>query len=313
MSKSLWLVTLFTSFCIACLTPTPSDPDQGKEPIGIEWSKDVPAKHDIVNGSAVTYKEEIYVLAGKEGRFMKYNPATYTWNDLAGLPGPRTEAGMALWNDRIVVAGGVDDSSHFMRRVDYFDLNLQVWKSMPSLPNGRCRFSLNSVLGILYATVGVCGEDNQFYTNCKDILFYDDSLKSWEQQAALSSGRYGNASAVSNSILYLIGGHNMDPKLGTFYINHLKKEVGAKPSIPNARGNLGAIPVGNFILTFGGKSQTDFSPSEKLDLTTNKWEELDPCPFWNDRFAYSRWKNTIYVFGGSQAPRQVWKGEIKFK
>ncbi len=313
MTKSLCLIAIVTSFCIACSTPTPSDPDLGKEPLGIVWSKDVPAKHDIINGSAVTYNDEIYVLAGTEGRFMKYNPANYTWIDLAGLPGPRTEAGVTLWKERIVVAGGIDDSSHFMRRVDYFDLIHKVWKSMPSLPEGRSRFSLNSVDDILYATVGVCGENNQFYTNCKEILYYDDSSKLWQKQASLTSGRYSNAAVVNNSILYLVGGYSIDPQMGTFYINHLKKEVGAKPSIPHARGNLGAISVGEYILSFGGKTQGDFSPCEKLDLKNSKWEILDPCPFWTDRFAYTRWKNTIYIFGGSQAPRQVWKGVITFK
>lgn len=313
MTKSLGWVAIVTGFWMACAPSGPSDPDQGKEPMGITWSKDVPAKHDIINGSAFTYKDEIYVLAGVQGRFMKYNPATYSWVDLAGLPAPRTEPAMALWKDRAVVAGGIDDSSHFMRRVDYFDLINQVWKSMPSLPEGRARFSLNTMSDVLYATVGVCGENNQFYTNCRDILYYDDSMKLWQPQATLASGRYGNASVVNKNTLYLIGGYSMDPQMGTFYINHQKKEVGSKASIPHARGNFGAIAVGDFILTFGGKISSSFSPAEKLNLVTSKWEELDPCPFWTDRFAYARWKNTIYVFGGSQFPQQVWKGEIKFK
>jgi hypothetical protein len=121
------IINLF-SFC----TSNPAIKD--KEPIGINWSKDVPAKHNIINGSAVTYADMIYVLAGEGGRFMRYNPVDYTWMDLAGLPGPRTETGVVLWQDKIVVAGGTDDSSRFMRRVDYFDLKDQVWKSLASLP-----------------------------------------------------------------------------------------------------------------------------------------------------------------------------------
>jgi len=306
-------MAIVAGLLIACLPSNQSNPDQDKEPVGIEWSKEVPAKHDILNGGAVTYKDEIYILAGKEGRFMKYNPTTYAWVDLHGLPGQRTETAMALWNNRVVVAGGIDDSSNFMRRVDYYDLINLVWKSMPSLPEGRCRFSLNLVNDILYATVGACGTNNQFYTNCRDILFYNDSTKLWQNQATLGSGRFGNAAVVHKSDLYLIGGYNMDPKMGTFYINHEKKEVGAKSAIPSPRGNFGAIAVGDFILTFGGKTQTNFSPSEKYNMLTNKWETLSPCPFWTDRFAYTRWKNTIYVFGGSQFPQQVWKGVIKFK
>lgn len=309
MTKFLWLVAIVCLVLTACSTPKA---EKEKEPIGITWTKDVPAKHDIINGAAITYNDEIYVLAGKDGRFMKYNPANYTWIDLAGVPAPRTEPAMTLWKDRVVVAGGVDDSSHFMRRVDYYDLTLNAWKAMASLPEGRCRFSLNVMDDILYATMGVCGVDEQFYTNCKDILFYNDSAKTWQNQASLSSGRYGNASAIYNSTLYAIGGYSADPKLGTFYVNHRKKEVGAKPSIPNSRGNFGAVTVGDFILTFGGKTQGNFSPSEKLDILNSKWTELEPCPFWTDRFAYTRWKNTIYVFGGSQFPQQVWKGEIKF-
>ncbi len=277
------------------------------------WTKDVPAKHDIINGHAVTYQDMIYVLAGVEGRFMHYDPVTYTWTDLAGLPAPRKEAAMALWNDAIVVAGGIDDSTHFMRRVDYYDLKTQVWKALPSLPQGRCRFSLSVQNGKLYANGGVCGTNDQFYTNCLEIHEYDETVKKWVIQTKLTSGRYGHASVTRGDELYMIGGYGVSANPATFYINHNKKEFSFKPDVPTSRGYFGGVAIGDYIITFGGKTQASSSPMEKFNTMTNTWQSLQPCPFWTDRFAYTRWKDRIYVFGGSQSPMQVWKGDIVFK
>lgn len=297
----------------ACKTDKGVEAIQDKEPITIEWSKDVPAKHDIVNGRAVTYKDEIYVLAGVDGRFMKYNPETYAWVDLSGLPAPRTEAAMILWNDKIIVAGGVDDSSNLMSRVDYYDLNDQVWRMFASLPQGRARFYLNIYDNMLYANGGACGENERSYSPCIEVVSYNDSTMQWEILTDIPSSRFGHVSVSNGPELYMIGGYGLVPKMGTYYINHAEELVDTRPAMPNHRGNFGAVLVGNYILTFGGKTQAMNSPMERYSIAAKKWESLASCPFWTDRFAFTRYKNTIYVFGGSQFPRQVWKGKIVFK
>jgi hypothetical protein len=284
----------------------------GREPKGIEWAKDVPAKHDIINGWALTYQDEIYVLTGQEGRLAKYNPTTYQWVDLPGMPGPRKEFGATLWKDKIIVAGGVDDSSHFMRRVDYYDLQDKAWKFLASLPEPRSRFSLVAYDDILYATGGNCGPHEQNYKVCLDILAYNSEQGQWVVQTNLSSGRYNHLALHADHTMFLIGGYGYDQKLGSIYLNHAKKEFGFKPDLPEARGNLGGIVEGNFILTFGGKTKEAFSPMEKLDISKSQWMSLGHCPFWNDRFAFARWKDYVYVFGGSQSPKTVWKGAIQF-
>ncbi|MEO5582918.1 MAG: hypothetical protein ABIR66_09510 [Saprospiraceae bacterium] len=283
------------------------------EPVNISWSKDVPAKHEIINGSAITYNDMIYVISGKEARLMRYNPADYTWMDLAGLPGPRTETGVILWQDKIVVAGGTDDSSRFSRRVDYYDLKDQVWKSMTSLPDPRSRLTLSVQSGMLYVNFGICGPHDQSYTNCLEVLQYDEHLRVWKVQAKLNSGRSGNIGMANNNTLYIIGGFGVDKKIGTVYINHTLKEFGFKQDIPKPRGNFGGVLAGDFILTFGGKTQESNSPMEKYNIALDKWESLGFCPFWTDRFASTRWHDRIYVFGGAQNPMQVWKGDIEFK
>ncbi len=282
------------------------------EPLSIVWSKDVPAKHDIINGAAVTFNDEIYVLAGMEGRLMKYNPTTYQWVDLAGMPTPRTEAGVTLWNDKLVVAGGVDDSAKILSRVDYFDLTNQVWKIMTPLPSPRARLSLTVYNNRIYANGGVCGEVEQFNTNCEEILYYNDDSRNWNLQNKLKMGRSGHASVTIGDGMYMIGGYGADPKAGTVYLNHAKREFGFMNELPTPRGNFGAIPVGDFIVTFGGRARSSFSPAEKFNTKTQKWDVMNDCGFWTDRFAYTRWKDRIYVFGGSQAPTQVWKGDIVF-
>lgn len=311
MIRLLFLAPILWTFFLSCTSSTSGNKDS--EPINILWTKDVPAKHEIINGAAFTYQDMIYVVAGVQGRFMKYNPANYTWLDLSGVPSPRTEAGVALWNDRIVVAGGINDSSQFLRRVDYYDLKDQVWKEMASLPNGWCRSTLSVQNGLLYISCGVCGTNEKSYTNCMEIYLYDEATKSWKPQAKLTTGRYNNAGVTYKNSLYAIGGYGMDKSVGTFFIDHSRKEYGFKKDIPQPRGNFGASVVGDYILTFGGKVAGSYSPMEKYDISHDKWETIGPCPFWLDRFASTRWHDKIYLFGGSQSPMSVWKGDIVFK
>lgn len=312
MSKNLVYLTFLCTCFLYCKSNPGANPVTEKEPKAINWSKDVPAKHPILNGSAITYKDEIYVLAGLEGRFMKYNPATYIWTDLAGLPGPRSEAAMTLWGDKVVVAGGIDDSAHIMRRVDYYDLVDFVWKELPSLPAPRARFSLTVNEDKLYASCGICGDNTHSFINCQELLFFDDAAKSWKIQNKLTTGRFDHVAISKGDEIYLVGGNGFDPKVGTFYINHAKREFGFKPQMPRPRGNMGGVSIGDFIITFGGKTPGAFSTMEKLDIKNSKWSDFGTCPFWTDRFAFTRWKDRIYVFGGSQANTHVWKGDIVF-
>ena len=307
---SIWCV-IFSHLLLSCTSTNSAKKD--KEPLNIIWTKDVPAKHEIINGSAITYEDMIYVFSGKEGRLMKYNPVNYTWLDLAGMPGPRKEPGVTLWQDKIVVAGGIDDSSNFMRRVDYYDLKLNVWKEMTSLPDPRCRLTLSVLGGQLISSSGVCGTNERTYGDCLDILIYNDTSKIWKTQGMLKKGRFGHASVSDGNKMYAIGGYGFEKGTGTFYMDYKMKEVGFKKEIPVPRGNFGAVLVGDYILTYGGKVQSADSPMEKYNIVNDTWESLGNCPFWTDRFAYTRWHDRIYLFGGAQNPMSVWKGDIVFK
>lgn len=314
MSRSLIMIFIGVALLMACKQGSKDQKSVVKEaePMSIVWSKDVPAKHEIVNGAAVTFNDEIYVFAGKDGRLMKYNPITYQWVDLANIPSPRSEAGVTLWNDRLVVAGGVDDSARILSKVDYYDLTNQVWKMMTPLPSPRARLSLTVYNNKIYANGGICGEVEQFNSNCEEIMFYNDESKNWNLQNKLKMGRSGHVSLMVGDGMYMIGGYGVDPKAGTVYLNHSKREFGFMNEIPTPRGNFGGIAVGDFIVTFGGRAKSSFSPTEKFNTKTQKWESMNDCGFWTDRFAYTRWKDRIYVFGGSQSPTQVWKGDIVF-
>ena len=124
---------------------------------------------------------------------------------------------MTLWKDRIVVAGGIDDSSHILHRVDYFDLKEGVWKDMNSLPNSRARLSLDVMNDKLYATCGVCGTTESFYSDCLDILEYKEDSHNWNPVTKLKSGRFSYSSVVVGTGLYILGGFGGAPGGGTFY------------------------------------------------------------------------------------------------
>jgi hypothetical protein len=119
---------------------------------------------------------------------------------------------------------------------------------------------------MLYASFGVCGPNFQSYANCLDVLQYDEQTRTWEVQAKLTSGRSGNIGVTAGNVLYIIGGVGTEKNMGTFYIDHSKKEFGFRKDIPKPRGNFGGVLVGDYIITFGGKTPESNSPMEKYNI-----------------------------------------------
>ncbi len=57
-------------------------------------------------GSAVVWKDMIYLVGGFERLCMSFNPATNTWTNLSQCRYEHADGAALVWKDRILVCGG---------------------------------------------------------------------------------------------------------------------------------------------------------------------------------------------------------------
>jgi N-acetylneuraminic acid mutarotase len=97
---------------------------------------------------AIVHEGRIYAIGGQHRHDTKpvdvdslhaYDPDQDRWTELARLPTPRShfEAGTFVWNGRIVIAGGRDNTSGdpAMSHVSAYDPRTNRWSELPRLPN----------------------------------------------------------------------------------------------------------------------------------------------------------------------------------
>jgi hypothetical protein len=115
---------------------------------------------------AVEWNGRIYVTGGQRGHDCGsvllrtahvYDPATNTWRDLPQLPFALShhEPSVFVWNDQLVIGGGITDGAGAIASAIAFDLGRERWVRRPDLPAAR-RSPLFQRIGerLVYGTGG---------------------------------------------------------------------------------------------------------------------------------------------------------------
>ena len=93
-----------------------------------------------------------------------------------------------------------------------------------SLPNSRARLSLDVMNDKLYATCGVCGTTESFYSDCLDILEYKEDSHNWNPVTKLKSGRFSYSSVVVGTGLYILGGFG-GARVAVLFLSTMKERI----------------------------------------------------------------------------------------
>jgi hypothetical protein len=131
------------------------------------------------------------------------------WRLGPAMPRPALAAGVALFGQRVVVAGGfdtgADQGSHITARVDGYDRVDQVWRSLPDAPVARARPALAAVGAALYLVGGFEGAALEARS---DGYRLDPVAQQWLPIAAMDPGDARGAAGVvaAPGRLYLLGG-----------------------------------------------------------------------------------------------------------
>ena len=140
------------------------------------------------------------------------------------------------------------------------------------------------------------------------------SSTAWISKADMPTVRTDLTTAVSNGLIYAIGGldynsNPLNPSLATLEVySPATNTWAAKAAMPTARGDLGSATVNGVVYVFGGDNairqtanSNGFRPAntvEAYDPVTNTWSTKAPMPTPRERFAIAVVNGVIYLIGG---------------
>jgi N-acetylneuraminic acid mutarotase len=240
---------------------------------------------------------------------------TWTRHDSIGL-GPRQEHGVAAFDDRIFVIGGVrynnDNTVETVNLVEYFTTKDQIWHVAAPLPQAVNHPNTIAVDNKIYLLGGLNAGVN--WTALPDTYVYPPHNDSWIELAPMPEGTARGASAVGvyNNTIYLAGGQlyleivppYQQPGLDLVSSYNIASNTWdtALPSLPQARQHVSGAVVGSTFYVIGGREfdiKSFHNTTFALDLNNpTEWKEMAQMPTARGSLACTGLDTTIYCFGG---------------
>jgi glycosyltransferase involved in cell wall biosynthesis len=170
------------------------------------------------------------------------------------LPGIKSyDIGCANVGTNLYVYGGYQDLNHVTKKMQYYDIQANVWVSAPSLPPRAAESHSASTQDdrYLYSLSGQLGA--QCSPPVKHSFMYDTVEQQWYEIPELPVARYGGCAGILNGRLHFVGGFDDDrrtpmPDHYSMLVNELhswisnpssEKPVWRKePEIPNSTGHV---------------------------------------------------------------------------
>jgi kelch-like protein 1/4/5 len=199
----------------------------------------------------------------------RYRSGDREWHMVTRLPTPRREPGVALLGRRIVVAGGFDGSGDadldgYNGTVEAYDLDMQQWRTLPSLRHPRRGLVLVALDDSLYAIGGFAAGEGFLNT----VERYDAANERWQELTWPLAPRTWAAAAVVSGRIILSGGYNRSGFLGL--VESIDPNTGSvcwPPALRTPRAWLAAVPFGNGVLAMGGEEANGYGNTvEELDV-----------------------------------------------
>lgn len=179
------------------------------------------------------------------------------WRVATHLPTPRREPGVAVWDGRIVVAGGFDGTSDgdlegYQDLVEVYEPKTDTWSRLPRMNEPRRGLTLVAIEGVLYAIGGY----NAFgYSGV--VERYDPEPGRWSVVDWPIVARTWAAAVVVDGDVIVAGGYDGTGYLGL--VERIDPDSGAvcqPPALHTPRAWLAAVALSGRVLTLGGETST---------------------------------------------------------
>ncbi|PIQ20768.1 MAG: galactose oxidase [Cytophagales bacterium CG18_big_fil_WC_8_21_14_2_50_42_9] len=239
-----------------------------------KWERKADAPIEMNHFQAVTYNDEVYVIAAFQGKYPHetpisriyiYNPKQDKWREGPEIPAERLRgsAGVTVYKDKIYLVAGITDG-HYDGHVTWFDEydpKTNSWRKLPDAPHARDHVS---------------------------ISIADDKL-------VVAGGRKSTARINKVVELTVPEVDIYDFKKGEW------KTLPATSNIPTQRAGNSAVTLGNKVLIIGGESTQKIShnQTEAFDVRTGTWQTLTPMNTGRHGTGAIVYKNKVYIAAGS--------------
>lgn len=180
------------------------------DPMTQRWSERAKMPRARAAGAAVVVGGKIYVVGGARAGislsdFAVYDPQTNRWTELPPMPTARDHLTAGASGTRIFVAGGRPPFSGGLATLEAFDLNMQQWITLTSMPTGRSGIAGAVVRGCFYVFGGEGNTQSVTGVYAQNEV-YDPKTNSWESQPPMPTPRHGIGAAVLSEKIHIPGG-----------------------------------------------------------------------------------------------------------
>ena len=132
---------------------------------------------------------------------------------------------------------------------------------------------------------------------------------SWHDAAPIPVPVNHLAAASDGTYLYAVGGHKITETSTTAAVQRFDPATDQwtqLPPMPTAASGLGAVIVGDQLITFGGDNALSvFNTVRAYNLTTKNWSTLPPLPEPRTGMGAAVYSNILYAVDGASRPGHV--------
>jgi len=244
--------------------------------------------------------------------YVKYDPETNTWTDIAPLPIYDDWSTVVACQNKIYVIGGQAELP-----TQVYDPATDTWENRTSIPTTRICPGANVVDGKIYVMGGQLPSALGIISPSSSNAVYDPETDSWSQVAPIPIPVMGHASAVLDDKIYIIsGGTNV---FGTTFVPISQVQIFDPKtnqwtngtSIPTGVAYAGAcvttgLSAPKRIYVIGGTQNLHFryvfaNPidlNQIYDPETDTWTTGTPMPTPRGKIGIAVINDEIYAIGG---------------
>ena len=246
---------------------------------------------------------------------------TVTWSRVADTTVARQEIYPAVFDGRIIVAGGVlSQSPGFTDHVEAYDAKADRWTTLAPLPEGRHHIALAEADGKIYGIGGFSGAIPYWRAHAT-VFVYDPQANRWLSGPSLPLPRAEGVVASIKEKIYFIGGRIPSSQKAAHINEHVDTTTSEVldirsgrweriPDAPTARNSAAAAVIDDRIYVVGGRQMlkqadgrtrpVNVATLEVYDPATGRWETRAPMPLAQGGLAAAAYGGKLYAFGGEQ-------------
>lgn len=237
-----------------------------------------------------------------------------TWEILPPTPTSRTEAAVAILDQKIYIIGGFSPQG-VTDLVEIFDLATGEWYEGAPLPEPRHHAAIAVTDDTLFI---IGGFTSGFWNPSSDVFAYNPDLNQWSQKSSMPTPRGALAAGIVDGKLFAIGGANkknfrlINTNANEMYDPESDQWTSLAP-LPTPRDHLTVSSFNGKIYAIGGRINVNYNQNldsnEVFNPETNSWSELSPLPTARSGITSQVLFGNIFVLGGESEEKTFSENE----